>query len=68
MSGNAAAAGPMSRGEAAATDADGIGPPSPLCTATTRAPDARTRSRNGKPISSSSRNQPPVGDALVGGP
>ena len=27
-----------------------------------------TRSRNGVPISASSRNQPPVGDAAVGGP
>ena len=36
--------------------------------ATTRGPSASTRSRNGKPTSSSSRNHPPVGDAVVGGP
>ena len=58
----------MSRGDAAATEAPGTGPPSPLWVATTLGPSSATRSRKGMPTSSSSRNQPPVGEAEVGGP
>ena len=68
MSGNWRAAGPMSRGDDVVIDAPGIGPPMPLCTATTRGPTARTRSRNGRPTRSSSRNQPPsIGSGHSGG-